>query len=217
VKIDFESAREVISARFGALAKLGDSVLLAIGPQSDLALGLEIGGGGREEVAWQSMVAHASGAAASARPPLSFELDGKPWARPPGYHVFHGHRGSGYWSGALIAPSPDRDTPSPDRPRARVEVLINIEGFEVSISTFSSIQETREGLPEHVPHMLPPPRATRPVWCPPLGASLRVSSKFHPCYWEALRDAGAALEALYAKSAPSWLELLRLGAREETH
>src|SRR5690606_3688698 len=114
VKIDFESAREVISARFGALAKLGDSVLLAIGPQSDLVLGLEIGGGGREE-------AYAIGAPASARPPLSFELEGKPWTRPPGYHVFHGHRGSGYWSGALIAPSPDRDTPSPDRPRARVE------------------------------------------------------------------------------------------------
>lgn len=199
MKIDFESAREVISARFGALAKLGDSVLLAIGPQSGLALGLEIGGGGREEVAWQSMVAHASGAAASARPPLSFELDGKPWARPPGYHVFHGHGGARHWTGALIAPGPDRDTRAA-LPRTGVQVMINIEGFEVSISTFSSIQESRD---------------TRVG--PPLGASMQVSSRIHSCYWEALRDAGAALEALYAKSAPSWLKLLRLGAREETH
>lgn len=146
-------------------------------------------------------------------------LDGKPWTRPAGHHLYEGHmlwvptRGSSTWTGSLIDPDPDGSgsgsrtgsrtisdgmTSSYLRcaPSRSVGISISLAGFEVTLKTFTASSRNPESGP---------------------GANLEAVGRVRSCYWEALREAGAALEALHAKCAPSWLELLRLGAKENPH
>lgn len=208
MKIDFQRGREILEARLVALEALRGVPRLAIGPDSDLSL-LTL-----EEI--PQLPRHYRGKAVmipknqdgTFREPYTL-LDGKPWSRPSGSHLYEGSTlwgpasgGPVTWTGNLIEPVPGgtaerfaSETPFIGRcaPSRTVHVSISLAGFEVTLGTHTGAEG---GGP---------------------GANLEARGRPRPCYWEALREAGAALEALHAKCAPSWLELLRLGAKENPH
>lgn len=224
MKIDFKQGEQLFREKVEALEELGQFPRIAIGPDSELVpLSIEEPPGVAEYRGRGTMVAIPVNLDGSPREPKTLH-EGRPWTRPAGYHLYDGHTHKGWvggptsmgeWIGNLLEPFPDGNKPGRAQvysdglstyfqrgaPTRNVRVNITVAGFQVTLATFTANR----------------PEAGRVADGPAIagpGAHLEASSRVRPCYWEALREAGAALEALHAKCAPSWLELLRLGAKD---